>query len=142
MIRIRPARRRLLSGLGCGWLLLAVALVVLPLAGAASWPAVLLLLVPLALATVPLALAARVRVELSTAGVTVYSPARRHVPWADIARVTVRSDDRVALALTSGKEVRTPLRRTSNASGFQSDLAILRHWHERYLAGALPGTIF
>ena len=81
---------------------------VVPLASAATWTLVLLL-VPVVAAVWVL----RVGVDVGDDGVTVRSPAAaRHVPWGEVAGIRVAERGDLWLVTTRGTEVRLPVLRT------------------------------
>ena len=80
---------------------------VVPLAFAATWTLVFLL-VPVLAATWVL----RVGVDVGDDGVTVRSPAAaRHVPWGEVAGIRVAERGDLWLVTTRGTEVRLPVLR-------------------------------
>jgi Bacterial PH domain len=81
---------------------------VLPLASAAVWTLVFLLVPVLAAAWV-----LRVGVDVGDDGVTVRSlAAARHVPWPEVAGIRVAERGDLYLVTTRGTEVRLPVLRT------------------------------
>ena len=81
---------------------------VLPLASAAVWTLVFLLVPVLAAAWV-----LRVGVDVGDDGVTVRSlAAARHVPWREVAGIRVAERGDLYLVTTLGTEVRLPVLRT------------------------------
>lgn len=81
---------------------------VLPLASAAVWTLVFLLVPVLAAAWV-----LRVGVDVGDDGVTVRSlAAARHVPWREVAGIRVAERGDLYLVTTRGTEVRLPVLRT------------------------------
>ena len=81
---------------------------VLPLASAAVWTLVFLLVPVLAAAWV-----LRVGVDVGDDGVTVRSlAAARHVPWREVAGIRVAERGDLWLVTTRGTEVRLPVLRT------------------------------
>jgi hypothetical protein len=80
---------------------------VVPLASAAAW-ALVFLLVPVVAAAWVL----RVGVDVGDDGVTVRSPvAARHVPWGEVAGIRVAERGDLWLVTTRGTEVRLPVLR-------------------------------
>ncbi len=80
---------------------------VLPLALAASWTLVFLLVPVLAAAYV-----LRVGVDVGDGGVTVHSlAAARSVPWAEVAGIRVAEQGDLWLVTTRGSELRLPVLR-------------------------------
>ncbi len=81
-----------------------LAVCVLPLASAASWTLVFLLVPVLAAAWV-----LRVGVDVADDGVTVRSlAAARHVPWREVAGIRVAERGDLRLVTTRGTELRLP----------------------------------
>ena len=86
---------------------LFLAVCVLPLAFAATWTPVFLLVPVLAGAWV-----LRAGVDVGDDGVTVRSPAAaRHVPWGEVAGIRVAERGDLWLVTTGGTEVRWPVLR-------------------------------
>lgn len=86
---------------------LALAVCILPLAFAASWTPVFLI-VPVLVAVWML----RIGVDVGGDGVTVRSvAAARHVPWGEVAGIRVAESGDLWLVTTHGTEVRLPVLR-------------------------------
>jgi hypothetical protein len=85
---------------------------VLPLASAAVWTLVFLLVPVVAAAWV-----LRVGVDVGDDGVTVRSlAAARHVPWSEVAGIRVAERGDLWLVTTRGTELRLPVLRTRDLS--------------------------
>jgi hypothetical protein len=98
--RLRMSRTALLP-------VAVLALCAVPLAFAAPWTLVVLL-VPAVVAAWVL----RVGVDIGDDGITVRSlVGRRRVPWSELAGIRVAEDHRLWLVTTHGTEVRVPVMR-------------------------------
>ena len=98
--RLRMSRTALLP-------VAVLAVCAIPLAFAAPWTLVVLL-IPAAVAAWVL----RVGVDIGDDGITVRSLAgQRRVPWSELAGIRVAADHRLWLVTTGGTEVRVPVMR-------------------------------
>jgi hypothetical protein len=98
--RLRMSRTALLP-------VAVLAVCAIPLAFAAPWTLVVLL-IPAAVAAWVL----RVGVDIGDDGITVRSLAgQRRVPWSELAGIRVAEDHRLWLVTTGGTEVRVPVMR-------------------------------